>query len=83
MIGTLRKIAIYGVIGTVMLATLALAEDLQGTVSGIDEKGIAMIKTKEGKELKAAIPGVKIGDKVDCHLKDGKTSCHKMGAMHK
>jgi hypothetical protein len=44
---------------------------------------MATIKTTDGKELKASIAGVKTGDKVDCHVKDGKTSCHKLGSGHK
>jgi hypothetical protein len=26
---------------------------------------------------------VKVGDKVDCHVEGGKTSCHKLDKTHK
>ena len=52
------------------------------TVSAVDDKGMATIKATDGKEHKVSIAGVKAGDKVDCHIKDGKTSCHKLGPKH-
>ena len=67
----------------VLLSALVLAEEVQGTVSAVDDKGVATIKTTDGKELKVALTGVKAGDKVDCHTtKDGKASCHKLGQKH-
>jgi hypothetical protein len=49
----------------------------------MDDKGMATIKATDGKEYKAQIAGVKVGDKVDCHVEGGKTSCHKLGKTHK
>jgi hypothetical protein len=43
---------------------------------------MATIKTTDGKELKVQMAGVKVGDKVDCHVEGGKTSCHKLGQKH-
>jgi hypothetical protein len=77
------KILTLGVAVMVMLSALVLAEEVQGTVAAVDDKGMATIKTMDGKELKVAMTGVKAGDKVDCHSgKDGKMSCHKLGQKH-
>jgi translation initiation factor IF-1 len=80
-----KLITILTLVVALMLALSApiLAAEMQGTVSAVDDKGMATIKTTDGKELKASIAGVKTGDKVDCHVKDGKTSCHKLGSGHK
>jgi hypothetical protein len=70
-------ICTLGVAMMVLLSALVLAEEIQGTVSAVDDKGMATIKTTDGKELKVALTGVKAGDKVDCHTtKEGKASCH-------
>lgn len=66
------------------LSATVAAEEMQGTVAAVDTKGMATIKTTDGKELKVAVAGVKAGDKVDCHTgKDGKMSCHKMSSTHR
>jgi hypothetical protein len=65
MIRKLTTILTAGVIVLVMLATVALAAEVQGTVAAVDGKGMATIKTTDGKELKVQMAGVKIGDKVD------------------
>jgi hypothetical protein len=65
-----------------VLSTVVLAAEFEGTVSAVDDKGMATIKATDGKEHKVSIAGVKAGDKVDCHIKDGKTSCHKLGPKH-
>ena len=66
-----------------VLSTIVLATEFEGTVSAVDDKGMATIKTTDGKEHKVSIAGVKAGDKVDCHVKDGMTSCEKLGHKHK
>lgn len=71
------------VVVIVVLSTMIFAAEIVGTVSAIDDKGMATIKTTEGKELQVQIAGVKVGDKVDCHPKGGKMSCHKLGPKHK
>jgi len=65
-----------------VLSTLVFAAGFEGTISAVNDKGIATIKATDGKEHKAQIAGVKVGDKVDCHVEGGKTSCHKLGAKH-
>jgi hypothetical protein len=76
-------VLLFGVVVLVVLSAMVLAAEMQGTVAAVDDKGMATIKTTDGKELKVSLAGVKAGDKVDCHTKDGKTSCHKLGSMHK
>ena len=66
-----------------VLSTIVFAAEFEGTVSAVDDKGMATIKATDGKEHKVSLAGVKAGDKVDCHVKDGKTSCHKLGKAHK
>jgi hypothetical protein len=66
-----------------VLAAIVLAAAFEGTVAAVDEKGVATITATDGKESKAPIAGVKVGDKVDCHVEGGKTSCHKLGKPHK
>lgn len=79
MVGTIVSV----VVGGLFLCTLAVASEMGGTVAAVDDKGMATIKTTDGKEHKVQLMGVKAGDKVDCHAKDGKLSCHKLGAAHK
>jgi len=72
-----------------VLSTVVLAADVEGTVSAVDDKGMATIQATDGKEHKVSIAGVKAGDKVDCHSKVDchtkveKTSCHKLGPKYK
>jgi hypothetical protein len=65
-----------------VFSTSVFAAEFEGTVSAVDDKGMATIKATDGKEHKVPLAGVKAGDKVDCHVKDGKTSCHKLGKAH-
>ena len=83
MIRKLTTIVTIAVAVVSVLATIVLAAEFEGTVSAVDDKGIATIKATDGTEHKVSITGVKAGDKVDCHIKDGKTSCHKLGKAHK
>jgi hypothetical protein len=80
-----RLATIFTTVAVVMvvLSTMIFAAEIVGTVSAIDEKGMATIKTTEGKELHVHMAGVKVGDKVDCHPKGEKMSCHKLGPKHK
>jgi hypothetical protein len=66
-----------------VFSTIVVAAEVEGMVSAVDDKGMATIKATDGKEYKAQIAGVKVGDKVDCHVEGGKTSCHKLGKTHK
>jgi hypothetical protein len=51
-----------------VLATVVGVAEFEGTVSVVDDKGMATIKATDGEEHKAQIAGVKIGDKVVCHV---------------
>ena len=83
MIRKLTMIMIIAVAVVSVLATIVVAAEFEGTVSTVDDKGMATIKATDGKEHKAQIAGVKVGDKVDCHVEGGKTSCHTLGKTHK
>jgi hypothetical protein len=61
-----------------LLATMTFPAEIVGTVSAVDEKGMATIETTDGKELHVQMTGVKAADKVNCHPKGGKISCHKL-----
>lgn len=58
--------------------TLATAATMHGTVTSIDDKGMATVKTEDGKEHKVKGEGWKAGAKVECETKEGKTACKAM-----
>jgi hypothetical protein len=47
----------------------------EGDGHAIDDKGMATVKTEDGKEHKVKGKGWKVGAKVECALKEGTTSC--------
>ena len=55
--------------------TLVFAGGMKGTVTSIDDKGMATVKTEDGKEHKVKGEGWKVGAKVECDMKEGMTSC--------
>ena len=65
----------------VLGATLTFAGDMKGTVTQIDDKGMATVKTDDGKEHKVKGEGWKVGAKVDCQTKEGTTSCKAASQM--
>ena len=82
----IRKVATIFTVAVAVLSVLSpvvFAAGFEGTVAAVDDKGMATIKATDGKEHKAQIAGVKVGDKVDCHVEGDKTSCHKLGKTHK
>ena len=83
MIRKLATIMTTAVAVVSVLSAIVLAAEFEGMVSAVDDKGMATIKATDGKEYKTQIAGVKVGDKVDCHVEGGKTSCHKLGKTHK
>jgi hypothetical protein len=64
--------------GLVLSTTLATAATMHGTVTAINADGIATVKTEDGKEHKVKGEGWKVGVKVDCEVKEGKTECKAM-----
>jgi preprotein translocase subunit YajC len=59
----------------VLGTTLVFAGGMKGTVTSIDDKGMATVKTEDGKEHKVKGEGWKVGAKVECDMKEGMTSC--------
>jgi hypothetical protein len=77
----LVKVLILSLATLMFVSTLALAGG--GTVTKVDDKGMATVKMEDGKEMMGMpVMGAKVGDKVDCMEKDGKMSCMK-GMMKK
>jgi hypothetical protein len=83
MIRSLATIMTIAVTVLSVLCTVVFAAEFEATVSTVDDKGMATIMTIDGKAHKVSIAGVKAGGKVDCHVKDGKTSCQKLGHKRK
>ena len=76
---TFGKTLSLGLSTLVLGASLAFAAGMgmPGTVTAVDDKGMATVKTSDGKELKVkAGEGWKTGAKVECETKDGKSECH-------
>jgi len=61
-----------------LVTSLATAQTMTGTVTKIDEKGMATVKTEDGKEHMVKGEGWKVGAKVECMTKEGTTSCKAM-----
>jgi preprotein translocase subunit YajC len=59
----------------VLGTTLAFAGGMKGTVTKIDDQGMATVKTEDGKEHKVKGEGWKVGANVECETKEGMTSC--------
>jgi preprotein translocase subunit YajC len=59
----------------VLGTTLVFAGGMKGTVTNVDDKGMATVKTEDGKEHKVKGEGWKVGAKVECEMKEGMTSC--------
>jgi len=73
---TFSKALALGLSTLVLGASLALAASTPGTVTAVDDKGMATVKSTDGKEVKVkAGEGWKAGAKVECDTKDGKTEC--------
>jgi len=72
------KTLILSLAALMFVSTLALAGGGGGTVTKVDDKGMATVKMEDGKEMMGvSVMGAKVGDKVDCMEKEGKTSCMK------
>jgi hypothetical protein len=75
MLRTLGKTLALTCAGLVLGTTLATAAMMTGTVQSVDDKGMATVKTDDGKEHKVKGEGWKAGAKVECEMKEGKTDC--------
>jgi hypothetical protein len=65
-------------LGTLLLGTSLAFAAMSGTVTGVDEKGVATVKTADGKEHKI-YPGDmwQKGTKVECAMKEGQMTCQQ------
>ena len=61
-----------------LATTPVTAQTMTGTVTKVDEKGMATVKTEDGKEHMVKGEGWKVGAKVECTTKEGTTSCKAM-----
>jgi hypothetical protein len=59
--------------GLVLSITLATAATVQSTVTEIDSRGMATVKTEDDKEHKVKGEGWKTGVRVECANPEGKT----------
>jgi hypothetical protein len=75
MLRILGKTLTLACAGLVLSTTLATAGTMKGTVTGVDDKGMATVKTEDGKEHKVKGEGWKAGAQVECETKEGKTAC--------
>jgi hypothetical protein len=78
MIRTVGKYVSLSLAVLCLVTTLATAETMTGTVTKIDEKGMATVKTADGKEHMVKGEGWKVGAKVECQVKEGQTTCKAM-----
>jgi hypothetical protein len=59
-----------------VVSGLALALPTMGTVTAVNDKGMATIRTEDGKELQVkASTGLKAGTRVQCETKNGQLEC--------
>jgi hypothetical protein len=73
MISKLVKTLTFIVAVLCVVSTVAVAGEM--TCTKADEKGCIMAKGADGKEMAVMGAGLKMGDKMDCMSKDGKTEC--------
>jgi hypothetical protein len=81
MICKLAQTIAFIVLVLCVVSTMAVAAEM--TCTKADEKGCTMAKGANGKEMAVMGAGMKMGDKMDCISKDGKTECMKDGMMKK
>ena len=75
MIRTVTKTVAMAFAGLLLITTLATAGGMKGTVTAVDNQGIATVKMADGTEYRVKGEGWKPGAKVDCDAKEGKTEC--------
>jgi hypothetical protein len=65
-------------LGTLLMgSSLVMAAGLPGTVSAVDGKGMATVRTSDGKDHQVkAGEGWKVGAKVECETKNNTLECH-------
>lgn len=70
-------------LGTLLLgSSLVMAVGLQGTVSAVDGKGMATVRTSDGKDHQVKMgEGWKVGAKLECETKNNVLECHPAPAQ--
>ena len=70
-------------LGTLLLgSSLVMAGGVPGTVSGVDGKGMATVRTSDGKDHQVkAGEGWKVGAKVECETKNNVMECRPAAAQ--
>src|SRR5262245_49890493 len=69
-------------LGTLLVgSTLALASGVAGNVTALDAKGMATVRTSDGKDHQVKVgEGLKlVGLKVECEAKSNTLDCHPVG----
>ena len=62
-----------------VVSSLAMAAGpIMGTVAAIDKKGVATVKTDNGKEYRVSGKGLHQGDAVECTAHGKKWTCRKV-----
>jgi hypothetical protein len=62
-----------------VVSSLAMAAGpIMGTVAAIDKKGVATVKTENGKEYRVSGKGLHQGDAVECTAHGKKWTCKKV-----
>lgn len=75
MIRPVMKTVAMAFAGLLLSTTLATAGGMKGTVTAVDDQGVATVKMENGNEYKVKGEGWKPGAKVDCDAREGKTEC--------
>ena len=75
MIQKLGKTFALSCASLILGTTLAFAGGMKGMVTSIDDKGMATVRTEDGKEHKVKGEGWQVGAQVECEQKEGATSC--------
>jgi len=71
-------------LGTLLVgSTLVLAAGVSGNVTAIDGKGMATVRTSDGKDHQVKVgEGLKlVGLKVECETKNNALDCHPVGVQ--
>ena len=70
-------------LGTLLLgSTLVMAADMPGSVTALDGKGMATVRTSDGKDHQVkASEGWKVGAKVECETKNTAFECRPATAQ--
>jgi len=69
-------------LGTLLVgSTLVLAAGVSGNVTALDGRGMATVRTSDGKNHQVKAEGLKVGTKVECEMKNNALNCHPVAAQ--